>query len=258
MAQAPAYPARVEILGCPLDPWTMAQTVARTAELVEEGGFAHLIGVNADKVLQMRDDSAMAEVVSRCEVVNADGASMVMAAERLGVGVPERVSGIDLMGELCALAAERSWGVYLLGARADVVVEAASRLEEAYPGLRIVGARDGYFGPGEYAAVAEEVRAASPAITFVGITSPKKEEVIESFRAAGLSGAFVGVGGSFDVVSGRIPRAPLWMQRARLEWLFRMAQEPGRLLKRYVVGNARFLRLLRREERALRKEAGAG
>lgn len=254
MAQDPAYPARVRVLGCPVDPYTMAQTVSRTAELVEGGSFAHLIGVNADKVLQMRDDPAMAEIVEGCEIVNADGASMLMAAERLGTEVPERVSGIDLMGELCALAAERGWGVYLLGARSDVVEEAAGRLREAHAGLRVIGARDGYFGSDEYADVAEEIRAASPRITFVGITSPKKEEVIEFFRRAGLKGAFVGVGGSFDVVSGRIPRAPLWMQRARLEWLFRMMQEPGRLLRRYAVGNVRFMRLLRQEARAVRRE----
>ena len=254
MAQAPAYPARVRVLGCPVDPYPMAQTVSRTAELVEGGGFAHLIGANADKVLQMRDDPAMAEIVEGCEIVNADGASMLMAAERLGVDVPERVSGIDLMGELCATAAARGWEVCLLGARADVAEEAAERLREAHAGLRIVAVRDGYFGPDEYADVAEEIRAASPRITFVGITSPKKEEVIEFFRRAGLKGAFVGVGGSFDVVSGRIPRAPLWMQRARLEWLFRMMQEPGRLLRRYAVGNVRFMRLLRQEARAARRE----
>ena len=82
---------------------------------------------------------------------------------------------------------------------------------------------------------------------FVGITSPKKEQLIEHFRAQGLHGVFIGVGGSFDVVSGSIPRAPRWMQEAHLEWLFRMAKEPRRLFKRYLVGNARFMATLGRE-----------
>ena len=98
------------------------------------------------------------------------------------------------------------------------------------------------------------MRKSGAAITFVGITSPKKERLIERFRELGLSGAFVGVGGSFDVVSGNIPRAPMWMQRANLEWAFRMAQEPGRLVKRYVVGNTRFLRLLHAEKKKMKKE----
>lgn len=246
-------PARVEVLGAPIDPWTMEQTVEATGRVVDGGVFAHLIGVNADKLLQMRDDPWMDACVRRCEVVNADGASMVMAAERLGVEVPGRVAGVDLMRELCALAERRGYPVYLLGARAEVVSKAAEALAGDFPALRVAGCRDGYFGEGEFDRVAEGVMATSPAIVFVGITSPKKERLIERFRELGATGAFVGVGGTFDVVSGRIPRAPMWMQRANLEWLFRMAQEPGRLVRRYAVGNARFLRILREAERAQRR-----
>lgn len=248
-----AYPARVSVMGVPVDPLTMGQTVDRTRDLIDAGGFAHLIGVNADKVLQMLDDPEMDAIVRRCEVVNADGASMVMAARELGVAVPERVAGIDLMWELCALAEREGYPVYLLGAKQEVVEKTRDVLVARFPGLEIAGARDGYFDEAEFDSVAEGVRGSGARITFVGITSPKKERLIERFRELGLTGAYVGVGGSFDVVSGNIPRAPLWMQRARLEWLFRMMQEPGRLVKRYVVGNVRFLRLLGREKRKLRR-----
>lgn len=255
MTEKTSFPERVTVMGAPVDPWTMAQTVARTKEIVDSGSFAHLIGVNADKLLQMRDDPEMDAIVRRCEVVNADGASMVMAAKRLGAPVPERVAGIDLMGELCALAEREGYPVFLLGARREVAERTRGVLLERHPGLRVAGVRDGYFGEGEFDEVAEEVRSSGARITFVGITSPKKELLIERFRALGLTGAYVGVGGSFDVVSGAIPRAPMWMQRAHLEWLFRMMQEPGRLAKRYVVGNARFMALLRREERKMKREA---
>lgn len=252
MADTNAFPERVEVMGAPVDPWTMAQTVARTKELVDSGAFAHLIGVNADKLLQMRDDPEMDAIVRRCEVVNADGASMVMAARRLGAPVPERVAGIDLMGELCALAEREGYRVFLLGARREVVERTRDALVAEHPGLDVVGVRDGYFGEGEFDEVAEEVRGSGAQVTFVGITSPKKERLIERFRDLGLKGAYVGVGGSFDVVSGAIPRAPMWMRRAHLEWLFRMMQEPGRLAKRYIVGNARFMALLRREEKRMK------
>lgn len=255
MTEENTFPERVTVMGAPVDPWTMAQTVAKTKELVDSGAFAHLIGVNADKLLQMRDDPEMDAIVRRCEVVNADGASMVMAANRLGVPVPERVAGIDLMGELCGLAAREGYRVFLLGAKREVAERTCDVLLGEHPGLDVAGVRDGYFGEGEFDIVAEEVRASGAQVTFVGITSPKKERLIERFRELGLKGAYVGVGGSFDVVSGAIPRAPLWMQRAHLEWLFRMMQEPGRLAKRYVVGNARFMRLLREEEKRMKKGA---
>lgn len=248
-------PERVEVMGAPVDPWTMEQTVERTAELVDAGVFAHLIGVNADKVLQMRDDPEIDAIVRRCEIVNADGASMVMAAKRLGADVPERVAGIDLMWELCALAQRKGYRVCLVGARREVVEKTKEALEDRYPGIDIAWARDGYFSEEEFDEVGAELASHGPQITFVGITSPKKERLIERFRELGLKGAYVGVGGSFDVVSGCIPRAPLWMRRARLEWLFRMMQEPGRLAKRYLVGNARFMRLLRAEEKRMRREA---
>lgn len=248
------FPERVEVLGAPIDPWTMSQTVEATDRIVSASGFAHLIGVNADKLLQMRDDPWMDACVRRCEVVNADGASMVMAAGRLGVEVPERVAGVDLMRELCALAERKSHPVYLLGAKADVVARAAGALKRDFPALTIVGHRDGYFGEEEFDSVVSEVSAAKPSIVFVGITSPKKERLIERFRELGVSGAFVGVGGTFDVVSGCIPRAPMWMQKANLEWLFRMAQEPRRLVKRYAVGNARFFRIMLGAERAQRRK----
>ena len=248
-------PARVDVLGAPVDPWTMGQTVEATDALVKGGRFAHLIGVNADKLLQMRGDPWMDACVRRCEVVSVDGASMVMAARRLGVPLPGRVAGIDLMWELCALAEREGYAVYLLGAKAEVVGKAAGVLAERYPGITIAGYRDGYFDEKEFDSVVAEVSSVHPDIVFVGITSPKKECLIERFRELGAKGVFVGVGGSFDVVSGAIPRAPLWMRRAGLEWLFRMAQEPGRLVRRYAVGNARFCALLWKECRRVGRGA---
>lgn len=248
-------PKRVEVMGAPVDPWTMGQTVAATDALIKDGCFAHLIGVNADKLLQMRDDAEMDACVRRCEVVNADGASMVVAANKLGVSLPGRVAGIDLMWELCALAEREGHRVYLLGAKAEVVEKTAAVLAGKYPGMTICGYRDGYFGDEEFDAVVAQVEETKPDIVFVGITSPKKERLIERFRELGAKGAFVGVGGSFDVVSGNIPRAPMWMQRANLEWLFRMVQEPKRLVKRYVVGNTRFYLLLRKEVKRSKSNA---
>ena len=151
------------------------------------------------------------------------------------------------MWALCALAERKGHRVYLLGAKGDVVSKTVEVLSEKYPNLVIAGYRDGYFDENEFDSVVAEVEETAPDIVFVGITSPKKEQLIEHFRKEGATGVFIGVGGSFDVVSGKIPRAPQWMQRMNLEWLFRMAQEPGRLVKRYLVGNTRFCLLLLKE-----------
>ena len=222
----------------------MQQTVDYTRELIESGSFAHLIGVNADKALQARDEPEIAAILERCEVVNADGASMVLAAKWLGTPLPERVAGIDLMQRLCELARDQRYSVYLLGAKTAVVEEVKTCLELRIPGIKIVGLRDGYFDDQSFAEVAEQIQRLSPNLVFVGITSPKKERVIEFCRDAGARSVFVGVGGSFDVISGAIPRAPRWMQRINLEWLFRMLKEPKRLFRRYLVGNTRFLLLV--------------
>lgn len=248
-----AFPERVEVMGIPIDPLTMEQTVERACQLAQEGSFAHLVGVNADKYLQMRDDPYIDEVVRSCEVINADGSSIVMAARSLGVEIPERVTGIDLMAELCKRVEGEGIGIYLLGAKPEVVENTALALFDRFPELSIVGFRDGYFAEDDYDAVGHAIEESGASIVFVGITSPKKEQLIEHFRAQGLRGVFIGVGGSFDVVSGLIPRAPQWMQETHLEWLFRMAKEPRRLFKRYLVGNARFMLLLTKERVAQRK-----
>ncbi len=247
------FPDRVKVMGVPLDPFTMSQTVSKTKEFIDAGVFAHLIGVNADKYLQMIDSKEMDSLVKNCELINADGASMVLAAKILGVEIPERVAGVDLMYELCSLANDNEYKVYLLGAKDSVVKETKDALISLYPNIDIIGCRDGYFSPDDWFDISQDLKRLNPDIIFVGITSPIKENLIEYFRSQGMRGAYVGVGGSFDVVSGNIARAPKWVQNIKLEWLFRLLQEPKRLFKRYAVGNTRFIRLVYLERKAIRK-----
>jgi N-acetylglucosaminyldiphosphoundecaprenol N-acetyl-beta-D-mannosaminyltransferase len=157
------------------------------------------------------------------------------------------VNGTDLMLRLLDVAERRGWSVYVLGAKPDVLERALARIRAAHPGLRIAGARDGYFSDEESAAVAEAVREAAPDLLFVAMSSPRKEVWLAG-HGRGLGVPLVmGVGGSIDIVAGVTRRAPRWMQAAGLEWLFRLAQEPRRLGRRYVVTNAQFLGLLGRE-----------
>jgi N-acetylglucosaminyldiphosphoundecaprenol N-acetyl-beta-D-mannosaminyltransferase len=240
-------PGRAVVLGCPVDRLTFEETVAAVERVVEERGFAQHVCVNAAKLVALRRDPRLREIVAGCELVSADGVPVVWASRLLGDPLPERVNGTDLMERLLADSERRGWGVYLLGARRDVLERAVERLRERHPALRIAGYRDGWFPDSEAAAVAEEVRAAAPDLLFVAISSPRKELWLAE-HGRGLGVPFVmGVGGSVDIVAGMTRRAPRWMQRTGLEWLFRLVQEPRRLGRRYLVTNAQFLALVGRD-----------
>jgi N-acetylglucosaminyldiphosphoundecaprenol N-acetyl-beta-D-mannosaminyltransferase len=162
----------------------------------------------------------------------------------LGDPLPERVNGTELMFRLLALAERRGYPVYVLGAKQEVLERAIARLREDHPALRVAGYRNGYFRDEESEEVAEEIRASDAKLLFVAMSSPRKEYwLADHGRRAGVP-FVMGVGGSIDIVAGITRRAPDWMQRAGLEWLFRLSQEPRRLGGRYVRTNAAFLRML--------------
>lgn len=239
----------VSILGVTIHPLTMAETVQLVdEEFIQTKQPLHLMGVNADKINQCLDNPKMMEIVNGCEVINADGASVVLAGKYLGIEIPERVAGVDLMQELLAVCEAKRYPVYFFGAKEEVLQKMLEKFQTTYPQLEVAGTRNGYFGDADIDGITEDIRQAAPAIVFVGITSPKKEYLIEHFLSNGINSVFMGVGGSFDVLSGTIDRAPMWMQRVHLEWLFRVMNEPKRLFKRYFVGNARFIKEIMKEK----------
>jgi N-acetylglucosaminyldiphosphoundecaprenol N-acetyl-beta-D-mannosaminyltransferase len=242
-AEAPAQ--RVRVLGVPLDAFTMDETVERIVRHVDEARPGCHLSVNAATLILARDDPSYFHWLEQADIAGADGQSVVWAARLLSDHGPERVTGIDLMERLLDVARVRDWGIYLLGARPAVVRRLAKRLTAS--GVRVVGHRDGYFGEDEADAVLEDVRRADAQLLFVGMPSPRKERfMIDQARPAGVPFS-IGVGGSFDVLAGLVRRAPRWMRFNGLEWLFRLAQEPGRLWRRNVTTNTRFVVLVARE-----------
>jgi N-acetylglucosaminyldiphosphoundecaprenol N-acetyl-beta-D-mannosaminyltransferase len=231
----------------------MDQTVRLCEELIEAGEPVQHVAVNVAKIVALRDDPRLAEIVERCEVVSVDGQPLVWASRLLRDPLPERVAGIDLMHRLLALAEERGYRVFVLGARQDVLETAVARLRERHPRLDVAGYHHGYFSDAEEDEVCDAIRAAAPHILLVAMSSPRKEEWL-SRHAERLGVPFsMGVGGSIDVVAGVTRRAPRWMQRAGLEWFYRFAQEPLRLGPRYLRTNGRFAALLARELLARRR-----
>jgi N-acetylglucosaminyldiphosphoundecaprenol N-acetyl-beta-D-mannosaminyltransferase len=241
------YGERVHLLGSPLDVVDMDEAVARCEAAIGAGEYLQHMSINAAKLVSMRDDEELREGVNACGLVTADGQSVVWAARVFGVRLPERVAGIDLMERMLAAAAERGYRVYFLGARQQVLETAIARLRQRYPKLVVAGSQHGYFEDSETDEVAAAISGSNPDILFVAMSSPRKEHFLGRLGPSLGAPFAMGVGGSVDVIAGLTRRAPVLLQRLGLEWAYRMAQEPRRLAKRYLLKNASFVWMVARE-----------
>ena len=238
---------RPVVLGCPLDPLTLEQAVDAVEQAIERGGPYRHTAMNAAKLVRLQTDEILAAAVMGSELVTADGQAVVWAGRFLGHRLPERVAGIDLMSALLARAEQAGYGVYILGARPQVLEAAIQRMRELHPALDIVGAEHGYFAPEEEPGVVERIRSAAPQLLFVALETPAKELFLARNHER-LGVPFVmGVGGAIDIMAGVRRRAPRVFQRLGLEWFYRMAQDPRRMARRYIVGNTVFTWLVLRE-----------
>ena len=234
---------RIEFLKAPMDIATMEETVSFIESRIEKKQFLQHVVVNVAKIVNMQKDPVLADSVRACDLINIDGMGVVFGARFLGHDVPERVAGVDLFHELLTMSARRDFPVFLLGATEDVVTKTVDKVTAQNPNLTIAGYNDGYFWDDEEAVV-NKIRESGAKLLFVAITSPKKENFINKWQDKLGVDFVMGVGGTFDVVAGKVNRAPLWMQNAGLEWLYRVMQEPGRMWKRYLMTNSKFLFLL--------------
>ncbi|CAI8699593.1 N-acetylglucosaminyldiphosphoundecaprenol N-acetyl-beta-D-mannosaminyltransferase [Pseudomonas sp. IT-P291] len=234
---------RVNILDCPLDISSMAETVSSIQNRIDDGDFVQHVVVNVAKIVHMRTDHTLSESVRSCDIINIDGMGVVWGARFLGHEVPERVAGVDLFHELLAMSERKGFSIYLLGAQENIVATTASNVKLIYPNLKIAGFHHGYFWDDEQTMV-EKIKQSGAQLLFVAITSPKKENFINRWKNQLGVNFVMGVGGTFDVVAGKVKRAPKWMQKWGLEWLYRVIQEPGRMWKRYLTTNSQFLWLL--------------
>ncbi|QBS37563.1 glycosyltransferase [Thermaerobacter sp. FW80] len=236
---------RIELLGLPLDALTFDETVRRIVRRVERGEPTVQVSMNAAKYVRAAENPALRSFIQRADIVSPDGAGPLLAARRLGLPVPERVPGVDLMMALLAVAATRGWTVFLLGARPEVVERAVTQARRRWPGLAVAGYHHGYFREGEEeSAVVERVRASGARMLFVALGTPRQELFLDRwFAHLGVTYA-QGVGGGFDVLAGVARRAPTWVQRAGLEGVYRLLLEPRKRWRRVIVDNARFLAMV--------------
>lgn len=235
------------LFGLRIDAVTLDESVA-IAERALAKRERLLIGVvNAAKVVKLKADGYLRESLLDCDLLLADGQSVVWASRLLGRPLPQRVTGIDLFESLLDLAHRRGHRVFLLGARGEVLSDLERVIAHRWPGVEIAGRRDGYFTEAEAAQVAAQIAESGADMLFLGMTTPKKEIFLGTYGDSLGVPVLHGVGGSFDVLAGLTRRAPERWQRTGMEWAYRVLQEPRRLWRRYLVTNVAFVVLLASE-----------
>jgi N-acetylglucosaminyldiphosphoundecaprenol N-acetyl-beta-D-mannosaminyltransferase len=233
--------ARASFIGVDIDVLTMNETLELVREAIRTRKRLHHVAMNIAKFVKLRNDDVLRADVACSDLVGIDGMGVVFAARLLGINVPERVAGVDLMQEVIALCAREDYRPYFLGARPEVLRSAIANIQRRYPSIEIAGAQHGYYPPEDEWRVVNAIKESGADCLFLALPTPEKERFLAAHRDQLNVPFIMGVGGSVDVVANYVRRAPLWMQRCGLEWLFRVIQEPRRMWKRYLVTNAAFL-----------------
>ena len=219
----------IKILGVPVHPYTMKGAVEKILERVSQSKKTFVVTANAEIIMMGQSDDEYMEILNNAALVLPDGAGTVWAGRKLGYEVPERVAGYDLFLNLMTEAAQKKLKVFFFGSAPGVAEEAKQKCEMLYPGVSIVGCRDGYFKEEDNLAIVEEINNSGADLLFVALGAPKQEKWLAKFQDILKPLLLMGIGGSFDVVAGKMERAPKWMQDASLEWLFRLYKQPSRL-----------------------------
>ena len=222
----------IKILGVPVNPLTMRQSV----ELLEQRMLAQehtfVVTANAEIIMMCQEDAGYNKIVSQeAELVLPDGAGAVWAGRYLGHEVPERVAGFDLFNNLLALAAKKGYTAFFFGGSPGIAEAAKAKAESLYPGVKVAGCRNGYFTEAEEPEIIKAINASGADMLFVALGAPKQEKWLLQYRRQLRPHILMGIGGSFDVLAGKMERAPKWMQDASLEWAFRLYKQPGRFMR---------------------------
>jgi len=238
----------IDVFGVKINPLTKEDFLYIIQNGIKSGKRISQFGVNSDTINTIVRNEEYKQLINKADLIHIDGMSVLWALRLFGYSVPERVATPDLADDVLALADREKMKVFLFGAKEEVLILCRQNIEKRYPNLDIVGSRNGYYSPGEVNSIYNQINLAAPDILFLGMSSPQKELFYTSCGNNLKALYILGVGGFFDILSGIIKRAPLWMQKTGFEWLFRLIQEPKRLWKRYLIGIFQFLWLTTKEK----------
>lgn len=239
---------RVEVFGIRINTLTKHDYLSVIQKNLNERRKLVQNSINAALIVETRKNETLRLVINKSDLVNIDGMAVVWALRLLGYSVPERVPCPDLAEDLLALAEKRSYSIFFLGASDDSLNLCVTRLKDRFPSLKIAGYNNGYFTADDEPSIVDMINRADPDILLIGMPSPRKELFVEKYRNILTARYCLGVGGYFDILSGLIARAPLWMQNIGMEWAYRLIQEPRRMWRRYLIGNTRFIFLVLKEK----------
>lgn len=220
---------KVPILNVLIDSVTMTEAVQKIEGFMKSK-TPHLVATaNAEMIMMANRDAELKDILNNAALVVPDGAGTVWAARHHGYAMPERVAGVDMTQQLLALSAKKKYRVFFLGAAPGIAEKAKKQAEKKYKSLSVVGVHDGYFNDATEPEVINQIKAARPHLLLVALGVPRQEKWIKQHMDELNVPVLIGVGGTFDVMAGVVKRAPVWMQRAKLEWLYRGMKQPQRI-----------------------------
>ena len=222
----------IQVLDVPVHPYSMDAAVQYLDDKIQEQKHSFVVTANAEIIMMCQDDAEYKNILTNvADLVLPDGAGTGWAGRQLGYAVPERVAGLDLFNRLLNLAAEKGYRVFFFGASPGIAEAAKKKAESLYPGVTVVGCRDGYFKDSDNKSIIDAINNSGAQILFIALGAPKQEKWLQTHLQELKPYITMGIGGSFDVLAGKMERAPLWMQKYSLEWLFRLYKQPSRFTR---------------------------
>jgi len=241
-------PKKILICGEDVDNVSMQEVIKTIENLIEKKEQIYVVTPNVDHIVKLQSDVDLRKVYEDARLILADGMPLMWAAKLLGSPLKEKISGSDLFPKLCEVAAEKGYKLFFLGGRPGAALKASEVLKSKYPHIQIVGVYSPPFGfendKEENDKIIKMIKDAEPDILFVGLGAPKQEKWIYRHKDECQVPVSIGIGVSFEFVSGMVKRAPIWMQKAGLEWFWRLMMEPKRLWKRYLIDDMKFFWLV--------------
>lgn len=237
--------ARIKFMNTEIDNLTMQEALEAIDKLIQENKSAYVVTPNVDHIVQLETNKELQDVYANASLILTDGKPLLWIAKWYGTPIKEKISGSDLFPLLCKMAAEKGYKMFFLGAAEGVAAKAAENLSNRYKGLQVVGTYSPPYGfekdQEEMAKIKKMIKEANPDILIVGLGCPKQEKFIYYNREELGVPISLGLGASFDFEAGNIKRAPRWMADHGLEWMYRITQDPKRLIKRYFVDDMKVL-----------------
>lgn len=239
---------KVKIINTYVDNLEMKECIKKIDNLINDGGYHYVVTPNVDHIVKLETDSELQAVYESADLVVADGMPLVWYSKILKTPLKEKISGSDLFPELCKLAERKNYKIFLLGAGPGVADLAAKRIREKHPRISSIGTYSPSYGFEnnnlEIEKIVSIIRDFQPDILAVGLGAPKQEKFIYKYREILKVPVSLAIGATIDFQSGVIKRAPRWMQKSGLEWLYRLIKEPRRMYKRYLIDDMAFLKLV--------------